>query len=63
MKPALIDTDVLSRFFRGHGQVVKRFGDYTAQYDIVTFSIVSARHGERSEAERPPVGVGACVAP
>jgi tRNA(fMet)-specific endonuclease VapC len=41
MKPALIDTDVLSRFFRGHGQVVKRFGDYTAQYGTVAFSIVT----------------------
>jgi tRNA(fMet)-specific endonuclease VapC len=41
MKPALIDTDILSRFFRGETNVVARFGDYLAVHGRVAISIVT----------------------
>jgi tRNA(fMet)-specific endonuclease VapC len=41
MKPALIDTDILSRFFRRDPKVVARFAEYTAQHGAIAFSIVS----------------------
>ena len=41
MKPALIDTDTLSMFFRGDPNVVARFSDYTTEYEKVNISIVT----------------------
>ena len=41
MRPALIDTDILSRFFRRDPLVVARFGEYTKHFDHITFSIVT----------------------
>lgn len=41
MKLALIDTDILSRFFRRVPRVVERFGAYAATYGQIAFSIVS----------------------
>ena len=41
MKQALIDTDILSRFFRRDPCVVARFGEYLTYFDQIAFSIVS----------------------
>lgn len=41
MKPALIDTDILSLFFRGDPAVVARFDAYIAEYDRVSISILT----------------------
>lgn len=41
MKPALIDTDILSLFFRGQPNVVSGFGQYSSQYNEIAFSILS----------------------
>ncbi|PSB00818.1 type II toxin-antitoxin system VapC family toxin [Merismopedia glauca] len=41
MKPALIDTDILSRFFRGHLEVVANFQAYLREYSTINLSIVT----------------------
>ena len=41
IKQALIDTDILSRFFRRDAKVALRFNEYTQQYGLIEFSIVS----------------------
>lgn len=41
MKPALIDTDILSFFFRGHPQVVARLNAYTKPYAKINLSIIT----------------------
>lgn len=41
MKTALIDTDILSLFFRGEPTVVARFDAYIAEYDRVNISILT----------------------
>ena len=41
MKPALIDTDILSRFFRRDTKVEIHFREYILQYGTIEFSIVS----------------------
>jgi tRNA(fMet)-specific endonuclease VapC len=41
MKPALIDTDILSRFLRRDPKVVERFAAYTAEHGTIAFSIVT----------------------
>lgn len=41
MRPALIDTDILSRFFRRDPKVVARFSEYVQQHDVIEFSILS----------------------
>ncbi len=41
MKPALIDTDILSMFFRGTPKVVAQFGSYLANYRNINISIVT----------------------
>ena len=41
MKPAVIDTDMLSWFFRGHEGVVSRFSSYLAGYDKINLSIIT----------------------
>ena len=41
MKPALIDTDILSLFFRGQPQVVAHFAAYTREYSKINFSIIT----------------------
>ncbi len=41
MRPALIDTDILSRFFRRDPRVVARFSEYVQHHDVIEFSIVS----------------------
>ena len=41
MKIALIDTNILSMFFKGHSKVVTCFETYLAQYDKVNLSIIT----------------------
>jgi len=41
VKPALIDTDILSMFFRGDANVVARFDDYVVEYENINISIVT----------------------
>lgn len=41
MKPALIDTDILSFFFRGYPQVVSHFDVYKKTYTKINFSIIT----------------------
>ena len=41
MKPALVDTDILSFFFKGHPAVVARFAEYTRLYETINFSIIT----------------------
>lgn len=41
MKQAIIDTDILSLFFRGQPQVVAQFRAYTEAYDKINISIIT----------------------
>ncbi len=41
MKPSLIDTDILSMFFRNHSEVTARFASYLAQYKKMNVSIIT----------------------
>ncbi|MBS1506193.1 MAG: type II toxin-antitoxin system VapC family toxin [Bacteroidetes bacterium] len=41
MVEALIDTDILSYYFKGDTNVVRRFTRYLEQFDIVNISIIS----------------------
>jgi tRNA(fMet)-specific endonuclease VapC len=38
---ALLDTDILSMFFRGHSSVVSRMEEYTKDHDKVYLSIIT----------------------
>ena len=41
MKRSLIDTDILSMFFRGNRKVKRNFADYLSKYNKINISIVS----------------------
>ncbi|MEA5619295.1 type II toxin-antitoxin system VapC family toxin [Cronbergia sp. UHCC 0137] len=41
MKPTLIDTDILSMFFRGNVNVVSQFQAYLSEYQQINLSIVT----------------------
>jgi tRNA(fMet)-specific endonuclease VapC len=41
VRPSLIDTDILSLFFRNNPEVTARFSSYLEQYGIVNISIVT----------------------
>ena len=41
MKPALIDTNILSFFFRNHSLVIERFQAYLKEYDKINISIIT----------------------
>ncbi len=41
MKPVLIDTDILSMFFRGNANVVAQFQAYLAEHRQINLSIVT----------------------
>lgn len=41
MKPSLIDTDILSLFFRNHPEVTDRFSAYLATHDKINISIIT----------------------
>lgn len=41
MKAALIDTNILSLFFKGHPQVVGNFETYLEEYETINLSIIT----------------------
>lgn len=41
MKSSLIDTDILSQFFKGYPQVVNKFDQYLEEYGFINLSIIS----------------------
>lgn len=41
MKPALVDTDILSEFLRGTPQIVKQVERYLKDYDAINLSIIT----------------------
>ena len=41
MKASLVDTNILSLFFRGHSQVVVKFEAYLAEYDTINLSMIT----------------------
>ncbi len=41
MKPALIDTDILSLFFRNHSKVVNYFEKYLKKYEKINICIIT----------------------
>lgn len=41
MKPALVDTDILSEFLRGIPNVVKNVEKYLQEYDAINLSIIT----------------------
>lgn len=41
MKAALVDTNILSLFFRGHPQVVAECEAYLTEHDTINFSIIT----------------------
>ena len=41
MKPTLIDTDILSLFFRNHPVVVNRFAEYAREHRALNLSIIT----------------------
>ena len=41
MKPALIDTNILSFFFPNHSLVIERFQAYLKEYDKINISIIT----------------------
>lgn len=41
MKASLVDTNILSLFFRGHHQVIAEFEAYLKEYDSTNFSIIT----------------------
>jgi tRNA(fMet)-specific endonuclease VapC len=41
VKPALIDTDILSFFFRAHPHVVRQFDAYASEHDRINISILT----------------------
>lgn len=41
MKAAVVDTDILSMFFRGDSAVVSHFDSYLREYDQVSISIIT----------------------
>lgn len=41
MKPTLIDTDILSLFFRNHPLVVNRFARYAREHRVLNLSIIT----------------------
>ncbi|MCY7391362.1 MAG: PIN domain-containing protein, partial [Leptolyngbyaceae cyanobacterium CAN_BIN12] len=41
MKPAMVDTDVLSLFFRGNSNVISKFERYLQEYNSISLSIIT----------------------
>ncbi|MEN0045989.1 MAG: type II toxin-antitoxin system VapC family toxin [Bacteroidota bacterium] len=41
MKPALIDTDTLSYFFRNHPEVVEKLDKYLTEFGVVNISVIT----------------------
>ena len=40
MNRAIIDTDILSYYFKGDIEVVKNFKEYLLQYDVIEISLI-----------------------
>lgn len=41
MKASLVDTNIISLFFKGHPQVVTNFQSYLAEYNFINISIIT----------------------
>jgi tRNA(fMet)-specific endonuclease VapC len=41
MIPSLVDTDILSEFFRGNTAVEKKFEEYLEEYNVINLSIIT----------------------
>ena len=41
MQEALVDTDILSFFFKGDGKVVEKFNSYLKESDVINISIIT----------------------
>ncbi len=41
MKPCLLDTDILSLFFRNHPKVVENCNFYLQEYEQLSFSLIT----------------------
>ncbi|MEX2231177.1 MAG: type II toxin-antitoxin system VapC family toxin [Cyclobacteriaceae bacterium] len=41
MTEALVDTDILSFYFKGDSKVVERFGQYLKEFDLINISIIT----------------------
>ncbi|GAK55587.1 PilT protein domain protein [Candidatus Vecturithrix granuli] len=41
MKPSLVDTDILSLFFKNHPHVTAWFDRYLVEYGTINFSLVT----------------------
>lgn len=41
VKPTLVDTDILSMYFRGHSKVTKNFNEYIDLYGKINISIIT----------------------
>ncbi len=57
MKASLVDTNILSMFFRGHPQVVVKFQAYLAEYDTINLSMITYYEivsGLRHRDAQPP---------
>lgn len=41
MTESLVDTDILSFFFKGDTNVVERFAEYLGQFDVINISLIT----------------------
>lgn len=41
MKPSILDTDILSEFFRGNPKVIAKVDEYLKEYGFVSLSIIT----------------------
>lgn len=41
MKPSLVDTDILSEFFRGNPKIIENVDGYLKEYDSINLSIIT----------------------
>ncbi|MBK7428687.1 MAG: type II toxin-antitoxin system VapC family toxin [Saprospiraceae bacterium] len=41
MKPAMLDTDILSEFLRGNPKVISKLDDHLEEYGFISFSIIT----------------------
>ncbi len=41
MTESLVDTDILSFYFKGDPKVVSKFNDYLKEYDVINISIIT----------------------
>ena len=41
MTESLVDTDILSFYFKGDSKVVEKFNDYLKEFDVINISIIT----------------------